>query len=113
MSSWGKCAVTNFNGKTYDVASLQCLPALFANVLNALFMFAGIVAVIVIIISGYRLIFSGGEAKQLDTARKTLTYAIGGLVLVFLSYLILNFIATVTGVQCILTFGPWLSSSCK
>lgn len=95
------------------VASLRCLPALFANVINGLFLFAGIIAVIMIIISGYRLIFSGGEAKKFDEARKTLTYAIGGLILVFCAYFILSLIATITGVSCILTIGPWSGGSCK
>jgi len=102
---WGSCLVN-------DVASLRCLPILFANVLNVLFMVAGTIAAIIIIISGLRMILSGGDAKQLETAQKTLVYAIGGLLLIFFSYMILNIIAFVTGVNCILTIGPWASGSC-
>lgn len=101
------CSSTTVNGIVFHVASLQCLPVLFANVLQALFFFAGTVAAILIIISGIRIITAGGDAKLLETARKTLTYAILGLFLILFSYLILSIIAQVTGVKCILDFGPF------
>lgn len=110
---WGECAKTIFNNTTYTVASLSCLPKLFTNVLNALFMFAGVVALFIIIISGIRFILSAGDAKQLEGAQNTLKYAIFGLILIFLSSFILNIIAYVTGVNCILTIGPFEAASCK
>jgi hypothetical protein len=54
-----------------------------------------------IIFAGYQLIFSGGDAKAVEGGRKTLTFAILGLVLVFLSFFILNVISSVTGVGCL------------
>jgi len=58
--------------------------------------FSGTVALIVIIISGLRFIVSGGESKSVETAKKTMTFAVLGLLLVFLSFFILNVIAYVT-----------------
>ena len=101
------------NCSTQGVATLQCLPILFRNVANFLFMMTGTVALIVIILAGIRLILANGDAKQAETARKSIQLAVGGLFLVFASYLIISIVAHVTGVSCILTIGPFDSSSCN
>jgi len=44
---------------------------------------------------------SGGEAKTVDTAKKGMTYAIMGLLLVFFAFLIVSFIGHVTHVDCL------------
>ncbi len=85
--------------------SLACIFPLFQNVINAALMFAGIIALFFIIWSGIQLIRSGGDQKQVQGARNTLTYAIIGLVLIFLSFFIINFISYLTGVDCIQKFG--------
>lgn len=95
--SWSGCVVDG-------VPTLSCIFPLFNNVLNIAFFLASIVALFFIIWAGLKLIRSNGDAKQVDSARKTLTYAIIGLILVFLSFLIVNFIATITGVDCIKQF---------
>lgn len=87
------------------VATLDCIPAVVQNVIFAAFIFAGIIALILIIYSGIKFILSGGDAKQVEGARKTLTYAIIGFILILLSFAILNLISTVTGVSCIQLFG--------
>lgn len=87
------------------VATLNCVPALFSNVITALFAFAGVVALFLIIFSGIKFILSGGDAKQVEGARKTLTYAVIGLLVILFSLLILNLISYVTGVTCIKMFG--------
>lgn len=88
-----------------DVATLDCIPAVFQNIILGAFLFAGIVAVILIIYSGIRFITSGGDPKQVEGARKTMTYAIIGFIVILLSFAILNLISTVTGVNCIRFFG--------
>lgn len=87
------------------VATLQCLPAVFQNIITAALVFVGIVAVFLIIFSGIKFITSSGDAKQVEGARKTLTYAIVGVLVVLLSFFIINFIADFTGVHCIQVFG--------
>lgn len=89
---WGACAP---NG----VATLDCILPLFRNVIAAALVFAGVVAVFMIIYSGIKLILSGGDAKQLEGARHTLTYAIIGLLIVLLSFAIVNLIGFITGTQ--------------
>ncbi len=87
------------------VATLNCLPNLFRSVIDWLLAFSGTVAVFLIILSGIKFITSGGEAKQAEEARKTLTYAVIGLVVVLLSFFIVNVISFVTGTECIKLFG--------
>jgi hypothetical protein len=92
------CQVNTDSG---PVLTLSCIFPLLASIIFWLFVFSGTIAVIVIIISGIRLIISGGEAKTVEVAKKWMTYAITGLILVLLSFMILNIIAYVTGVACI------------
>lgn len=86
-------------------ATLNCITPLFQNVLGSLLSLAGIVALFLIILSGIKFITSGGDAKQVEGARKTLTYAIIGLIVILLSGFILNLISQITGVGCIKQFG--------
>jgi len=99
-----------FNG----VTTLDCIFPLIANLILWAIGMAGTVALFMIIFAGYQLLFSGGDAKAVEGARKTLTFAILGLFLVFLSFLILNIISTVTGVTCLgdITKGNFTFTSC-
>jgi thiosulfate reductase cytochrome b subunit len=98
FKDWGSCVVN-------DVPTLNCLPVVFENVIRAALLFSGVVALFFIILSGIKMITSGGDPKQLEGARQTLTYAIIGLVIVLLSFFIISTIGYITGVQCINQFG--------
>lgn len=87
------------------VATLKCIPAVFQNIVIAALTFVGLVAIVLIIFSGIKFIISHGDAKQIEGAKSTLTYAIIGLFIVLLAFLIINIISFVTGVQCIRFFG--------
>ena len=82
-----------------DVATLECIPVVVQNVINALVVVAGIVAVFMIIWAGYKYVMSEGDAEKISSARKTLIYAIVGLIFIFLSFVFLNVIAEFTGVS--------------
>ena len=88
-----------------NVATLSCIPAIFVNIISALFIFVGLVCLIIIIFSGYKYINSGGDPKRLESARNTLSHAILGLLLVLFSFFIINIISYITQVPCIRTFG--------
>ena len=100
MIDWSKTGCVQ-NG----AATLQCIPAVFKNVVSWAFILAGIAAVFFIIFSGIKFITSGGDPKQVEEARKTMTYAIIGLLVILLSFAIINIIAGITGVSCITAFG--------
>ncbi len=95
---WGDCVKNN-------VPTLNCIPIVFNNIVDWAFVLSGITALAFIIMSGYKFITSGGDPKQLEGAKKTLTMAIVGLLVIAFSYLILNLIAFTTGTSCITKFG--------
>ena len=82
-----------------DPPTLQNLEDVFKSVLNVILGIAGITFFILLLSSGFKFITSGGDPKALEGAKKTLTYAIGGLILIVLSYLILLLIKEITGVD--------------
>jgi hypothetical protein len=96
------------------VATLDCIFPLIFNLIFWAIGLAGTVALFMIIFAGYQFLFSGGDAKAVEGARKTLTFAILGLFLIFLSFLILNIISTVTGVACLgdITKGNFTFTTC-
>lgn len=96
--SWSSCMIDG-------VATLQCLPVVFGQVVNWLLILSGTVALVFVILSGISFITSGGDQKKIDQAKKTLTYAIIGLLVIFLSFLIIKIIAYMTGAECINYFG--------
>jgi len=92
--------ITNPANANY-VSTIGDLPPLLLNIITWMLIFSGSVAVIIIILSGIRFILSGGEAKTVETAKKSMTYAIMGLLLVFFAFMIINVIGYVTGVACL------------
>ena len=60
---------------------------------------AGIAFLVMILIAGFQFLTSGGDQKAVAGARTTLTYAIIGIILVVVSWLILLLIKQITGVE--------------
>ena len=82
-----------------DVATLACIPIIIKNVVTAALVFAGIIAVALIIFAGAKYITSKGDQAKIDSAKKTITWAVVGLLIIFLSFFFVNLISTLTGVQ--------------
>ena len=82
-----------------DIPTISNLELVFTKVVSAAISFAGIVLFVLIVVGGIRYITSGGDPKATESAQKTITYAIGGLIVVLLSFLILKLIQTITGVN--------------
>ncbi|MBU1126884.1 hypothetical protein KKF11_00890 [Patescibacteria group bacterium] len=88
-----------------QVATLSCIPAIFLNILNALLMFAGLIALLMFIIGGFKIMNTAGDAKKIEEAKNVFTFAIIGLMIVLLSFVAIRVISIVTGVECITQFG--------
>jgi uncharacterized membrane protein len=82
-----------------QVATVKSLETLFANVIRAVVAFVGVVLFIMLIVSGFTFLLSGGDAKRLEKARGTLTSALAGLVIVVAAYIIILFISKFTGID--------------
>lgn len=62
------------------------------NIINILLYIAGVIAVIYVVIAGYRYVFSNGDSGSITKAKNTLIYALVGLAMAILAYAIVNFI---------------------
>jgi len=63
-----------------------------ATIFNALYVIAGMLAIIFIIVGGIRYTLAGGEASKISQAKSTILYSVVGLVIVILAFSITNFI---------------------
>jgi len=66
-------------------------------IINLLFVFGIVVALISVIYSGIQWIISTGEKQKLQNARNRLIYSLVGLIIIFIAFLIINFIFTLIG----------------
>ena len=82
-----------------DVPTIQGFECLFANVLKVIVTIAGLAFLIMFIVGGFQYMQTSNDPKAVAAASSTLTYAIIGLVGVIVSWLILSFIKTFTGVD--------------
>ncbi len=70
-----------------------------SNIITLIFILAIILALFVIIFGGVRWVMSGGDKSKIQTARQTIIFAVIGLIVLFLSYFIVNFIITIFGLE--------------
>lgn len=98
FKAWGDCVQDG-------VPTLRCIPIVFQNVVSALLIFLGITAAFFFVWGGIKFINSGGDPKQVAAARKVITFAIIGIVIVLGSFAIIHFISYATNTGCIEKFG--------
>lgn len=72
-------------------APQQSLDTLITNIVKILSAIVGLVAVLMIILGGFRYITSGGDTTKVNGAKNTIIYAVVGLVVVALAQAIVKF----------------------
>ncbi|MCL2037522.1 pilin [Candidatus Saccharibacteria bacterium] len=65
---------------------------LMTNILNLAYFILGMVAVIFIIMAGYRYLTANGDPAKAQKAMQTILYAVIGLVVVVAAFAITNFV---------------------
>lgn len=75
-----------------QVPDFDDLEVVFVNALNSLIAAAGIAALVMIIVGGFRYSTAAGDEKAMKDAQKTISYAVMGLVLAVAAYFIIKFI---------------------
>lgn len=98
MATWSDCVVP-IPGSSDVVATISCLEPLFAKVVQAAAALAGVALFVMLLVGGFKFLFSGGDQKQLEGAKGTVTHAILGLAVIAVAYLILRTIEVFTGVR--------------
>ncbi|HCM37399.1 MAG: hypothetical protein UV61_C0007G0002 [Candidatus Gottesmanbacteria bacterium GW2011_GWB1_43_11] len=87
-----------------DVAQISCLEPLFGRVVSIVAALAGIIFFVMLIVGGFRYLFSAGNPKATEAAKGTITAAFLGIFLIVGAYLILRLIAVFTGITSLTTF---------
>ena len=77
---------------TSTAGSATTLTDFIANALNILSIVVGVIAVIMIIVGGFRYVASAGKAESIQGAKNTILYALIGLVVVGLAQVVVRFI---------------------
>ncbi|MFZ1721062.1 MAG: hypothetical protein WAU07_01000 [Microgenomates group bacterium] len=101
QSAWSGVCV---GGEDNDVATIQGLECLIGNVFQVILTVIGLSGFVMMIIGAFKWLVSGGNAKGVESARNTITFAVVGLVVALSAFIILNLIAAFTGVNVITSF---------
>lgn len=65
---------------------------IFETAVNLLLFLVGAIAVVMIIVGGFRYVISGGDSSAVTAAKNTILYAIIGLIIAALAYAIIDFV---------------------
>lgn len=84
--------VENPAPKLFSVAFGTDVKTILSNIIILVLGFAGLIALVYIIIGGYQIATARGNTTQADAGKKTLTNAIIGLVIIILSYTIISIV---------------------
>lgn len=68
--------------------------AFLTDMITVLLSIIFFIAALFAIIAGYRMVTSGGNEETLEKARRSLTWAIGGMVVVLLAWVIVKVVVT-------------------
>lgn len=86
------------------VATIQGLRCLVGNILSVAVTLIGFAGFVMIIVGAFRYLVSGGNSKDTEKAKNTLTFAVIGLIVALSAYVILFLISEFTGVETIMNF---------
>ena len=91
MYALDMAAIKLSTGET-GIPNTKANEATLGNILNTVYMVAGIVAVVAIIIGAYWYVTSAGNAESIKRGKNAILYAVVGLVVTVMAYAITNFV---------------------
>ncbi len=86
--------IPNLPGTAAPGTNADSIRVIIIKIITAILNFLALIAVIVVVIAGIRLIVSQGEDDQKDKAKKTIIYALIGLVIVLFARVIVGLVTT-------------------
>ena len=99
--TWTEISPGCVNG---DVATIQGVGCLIANIFSVSLTVLGIVGFIMIIYAAFNMMIMGGNSQATEKSKSTITFAIVGIILALSSFIIINLISNFTGIEAIKTF---------
>ena len=91
-----KCSDLPTNSVAYEAAgckkSADKLPKTIRKIINAVIAFSSTVAVVFVVVGGIQYMSSAGDTGKIEKGKKTVIYALIGLVICALAYAIVNWV---------------------
>ena len=81
-----------------DIPSLGCLTQVITNIIGVAFAFLGAVTLLMLLWGAIKFITSSGDPKAVQSAQKTITFAIIGAVVVLSAYILVSIVAAAFGI---------------
>jgi amino acid transporter len=75
-----------------DVGDVKDIRAIIIQILNIALGLLGMIMVVLIVFSGYQWMTAGGNEEQIEKAKKRITNAVIGLVIILAAWTITNFV---------------------
>jgi len=89
-----QCGANDASGNNGKKDASTSIDNTIKSIVNLLSVAVGVIAVIMIIVGGFRYITSGGKQDSVASAKNTILYAVIGLVVVALAQVIVRFVLT-------------------
>lgn len=87
-----------------DVATIQGVQCLLANIFTVIITIIGLAGFVMFIVGAFRYLLSGGNSKGTETAKNTFTFMVVGIVVALSGFIILNLLSSFTGIDVITRF---------
>jgi hypothetical protein len=94
-----------------DPARLQDLNTVVGTIIGALIGFVAVASLVMLVVGGFRYLSAGDDKASTQAAQKTLTYALGGLIITLSAWVVLNLVGTFLGVN-LSAFDICITTSC-
>ncbi len=78
--------------------TLKCFEAVFSRILSIVVLLSVLALFVMLVTGGFKYLTSAGDQKKTASAQQTLTFAIAGIALIAIAYLIFKMIEVFTGV---------------
>lgn len=81
-----------------EAAQLSELPTYFGNILEFMIPLVGIVSFVMVLAGGFKILTAGSDAKGMESGKSTISWAVGGIIMSILAWIILVTLENITGV---------------
>lgn len=79
--------------------NLADLEIVFSSIVGVALTLVGIGTLVMLLVGGFQFISAGGDKETAQKAQKTLTFAIGGLILTLSAWIIMNLLGNFLGLD--------------
>ena len=82
-----------------NFTNYESLDGFIVNLVNLAISFSVIIAIVALIMAGFKYILAMGDEEKVENATKSLLFALVGLIIVFVAPLVVKYITSFLGVK--------------